>query len=262
MSDIEDQIVEHPEFDQETEEESTKKKDKKEKKIKEKREKKKSSKLERLEEKYQDFRAEDHVRSYTSYCPQVVGFIYSVIMWETYFVFPFWLCTAGIVSLIFKIFNAAPIFSALCICIGAYFVYELIVGPELQERLGKRPKSTMDTKSQNESEYYESAVKSLTNLYTHYLRISKVLSQQKAQNNFLYLSQSVASLAILAFIGTNIQTQSLVFIIMGFVAVVPGFVARFLKTDDPNDTTYQCIVKTLRKFSGNKEKEKEKEKKN
>lgn len=225
-------------------------KTKNEMKIKEKREKKKVSKLEKLEEKYQDFRAEDQVRSYTSYCPQAVGFIYSVIMWQTYFVLPFWLCIAGVTSLLFKVFNAAPFFSALCMCIGAYFIYELVVGPELQEKLGRRPKSTMDVKSQDSSETYEAAVKSLTNLYTHYLRASKLLSQQKAQNNFIYVSQSVASLAILAFIGANVQTQSLVFIVMGFVAVVPGFVARFLKTDDPNDTTYQCIVKTLRRFSG------------
>lgn len=260
MSDSEDNFVEQPQYDQEFEED-LKKKEKKEHKLKEKRSKRKSSKLEKLEEKYQDFRAEDHIRSYTSYCPQTVGFVYSVIMWETYFVVPFWLCAAGIMSLVFKIFNAAPIFSALCICLGTYFLYELAVGPELQKRLGKRPKSTMDVKSQSESEHYENAVKTLTNLYTHYLRAAKVLNQQKAQNSFIYMSQSIASLAILAFIGANVQTQSLVFIVMGIVAVVPGFVGRFLKTDDPNDTTYQCIVKTLRKFSEKREKKETKENK-
>ncbi len=253
MSDSEDNKYIHES------EEELKKREKKELKLKEKRSKGKNSKLEKLEEKYQEFRAEDHVRSYTSYCPKAVGFVYSVVMWETYFVLPFWLCVAGVTSLVFKIFNAAPIFSALCICLGAYFLYELAVGPELQERLGRRPKSTMDVKSQDESEHYENAVKTLTNLYTHYLRAAKVLSQQKAQNSFIYMSQSIASLAILAFIGANVQTQSLVFIVMGFVAVVPGFVGRFLKTDDPNDTTYQCIVKTLRRFSEKREKKETKE---
>ena len=230
------------------------KSDKSNARVKGKRSRRMEAKLGALEDKCQDFRAEEHVRSYTSYCPQLVGFVYSVIMWETYFVFPFWLCVVACVSLVFKVFNAAPFFSALCICLGTYFLYELLAGPELQEKLGTRPKSkAAQGLDQQAAEDYENAVKTLTGLYTQYLRASKVLAQQKAQNSFLYVSQSITSLVILAFVGANVQMQSLVFMVLGFVAVVPGFVGRFLKTDDPNDTTYQRIVKTLRRFSEKRE---------
>lgn len=221
--------------------------------VKEKREKNQKKFTEKVQDKYHDFRAEERVRSYTSYCPQVVGFVYSVVMWRSYFVVPFWMCVVGFVSLIFKLFDAAPLFSALFICVGVYYVFEMAAGTEVAEKLGKKPKSKMDTKSQDESEYYECAVRSLTNMYMTYLRAAKRLSQQRAQNNFVYMTQSIMSLGVLTFIGLNIQTKSLVFIVMGFVAVVPGFVNNFLATDDPNDSTYQCIVKTLRRFSSKKD---------